>query len=700
VYSPDTVVISDTQDVTVVTEVAETFVIEQLAGIQGVIGPIGPQGIQGEIGPANELTVGTVTTSDTMSDVIISGTSPNQTIDFVLQRGPQGIQGIQGEAATIDVGSVTTGAAGTSASIVNSGTTGDAVFDFVIPKGDKGDQGIQGIKGDQGIQGDTGPANSLVVGTVSSTDTAPQVSITGTAPNQTINFVLQRGPQGIQGEQGIQGDPGTGTVNSVNGDFGPDIVLDAADVGAEPAFAAGTTAQYRRGDKTWQTLNKAAVGLSNVDNTSDANKPVSSATQTALDLKAPLNSPTFTGTVAGITKAMVGLSNADNTSDANKPVSTATQTALNAKADLVGGLVPTSQLPPLAINEVFTVVSQAAMLALTAQRGDMAIRTDTGKTYVLSTDAPSTLADWKEVMAGGQVISVAGKTGVVSLVKADVGLGNVDNTSDANKPVSSATQTALNLKANLASPTFTGTVSGITKTMVGLANVDDTSDANKPISTATQTALNAKENTIAVGTTAQFYRGDKTWQTLDKAAVGLANVDNTSDLAKPISTATQTALNGKAASSHTHAIGDLPVATSGTSNTTQLVRADDSRLSNARTPTAHVHAASEITSGVIATARLGSGTADTTTFLRGDNTWQVLSDPTVPIQAAAPTGKADGTFWYDSDDVSADGYANVTRVLHNGTAYPSRPPAAVYVEWIGPVTPTAFITGDTWVNTA
>lgn len=54
-----------------------------------------------------------------------------------------------------------------------------------------------------------------------------------------------------------------------------------------------------------------------------------------------------------------------------------------------------------------------------------------------------------------------------------------------------------------------------------------------------------KENFIAAGTTAQFWRGDKTWQPLDKAAVGLGNVDNTSDLNKPVSTATQTALDGK-----------------------------------------------------------------------------------------------------------------------------------------------------------
>lgn len=53
----------------------------------------------------------------------------------------------------------------------------------------------------------------------------------------------------------------------------------------EPLISAGTTTQYWRGDKTWQTLDKAAVGLANVDNTSDANKPVSTAMQTALDLK-------------------------------------------------------------------------------------------------------------------------------------------------------------------------------------------------------------------------------------------------------------------------------------------------------------------------------------------------------------------------------------------------------------------------------
>jgi hypothetical protein len=54
----------------------------------------------------------------------------------------------------------------------------------------------------------------------------------------------------------------------------------------------------------------------------------------------------------------------------------------------------------------------------------------------------------------------------------------------------------------------------LTKSDVGLNNVDNTSDANKPVSTATQTALNLKENSIAAGTTLQYWRGDKSWQTL------------------------------------------------------------------------------------------------------------------------------------------------------------------------------------------
>ena len=99
---------------------------------------------------------------------------------------------------------------------------------------------------------------------------------------------------------------------------------------------SGDATLANTGALTLNTSAKTTLGLNNLDNTSDANKPVSTATQTALDLKSNIASPTFTGTVGGITKAMVGLSNVDNTTDAGKPVSTATQSALDLKANLAG----------------------------------------------------------------------------------------------------------------------------------------------------------------------------------------------------------------------------------------------------------------------------------------------------------------------------------------------------------------------------
>lgn len=131
-------------------------------------------------------------------------------------------------------------------------------------------------------------------------------------------------------------------------------------------------------------------------------------------------------------------------------------------------------------------------------------------------------------------------TGTVNgITKTMVGLGNVDNTADTAKPISTAAATALALKAPLASPTFTGTVAGITKGMVGLGNVDNTSDASKPVSTAAADALALKAplaNPTFTGTVVG----------ITKAMVGLGNVDNTADTAKPVSIAQQAALDLKA----------------------------------------------------------------------------------------------------------------------------------------------------------
>lgn len=65
---------------------------------------------------------------------------------------------------------------------------------------------------------------------------------------------------------------------------------------------------------------------------------------------------------------------------------------------------------------------------------------------------------WQKVDNTDAVISVNGNSGVITLTKSDIGLSNVDNTSDASKPVSTAQQTALNLKADIIPTVSAGTV--------------------------------------------------------------------------------------------------------------------------------------------------------------------------------------------------------------------------------------------------
>ncbi len=170
----------------------------------------------------------------------------------------------------------------------------------------------------------------------------------------------------------------TGNFTDVNWKINPKFLKVEMDPAGGTSFAAmGTTrlqsvpfAYYANGvnaDKVDGVLSasqggtgvasisalKTALGIDQINNTNDLAKPISTATQVALDtkvstatfsttvaikanitdveLKAPIESPTFTGTVTGITKAMVGLPYVENTSDLSKPISTLTQIALDSK---------------------------------------------------------------------------------------------------------------------------------------------------------------------------------------------------------------------------------------------------------------------------------------------------------------------------------------------------------------------------------
>jgi len=87
-----------------------------------------------------------------------------------------------------------------------------------------------------------------------------------------------------------------------------------------------------------------------------------------------------------------------------------------------GSKIPTQYLPALAITSTFVVNSQAAQLALVAQEGDVAVRTDQSRNYIHNGGTADTMADWTQLLAPAPPVqSVNGQTGNVTLDAADVG---------------------------------------------------------------------------------------------------------------------------------------------------------------------------------------------------------------------------------------------------------------------------------------
>jgi len=189
-------------------------------------------------------------------------------------------------------------------------------------------------------------------------------------------------------------------------------------------------------------------------------------------------------------------------------------------ASLVDGKVPTNQLPSAILGALSyqgtwnaSFNSPAIPVASDSNKGWYYVVSVAGATPVSGVSdweigdwLVSNGTSWGKVDNSDKVSSVAGKTGAVTLSKTDVGLGNVDNTSDVNKPVSTATQTALDLKANLASPALTTPViTGTREKLTAMsANTVDLATGNyftKTISGATTFTVT---NVPATGTAASF----------------------------------------------------------------------------------------------------------------------------------------------------------------------------------------------------
>jgi hypothetical protein len=241
------------------------------------------------------------------------------------------------------------------------------------------------------------------------------------------------------------------------------------------------------------------VGLGNVDNTSDALKPVSTEQQAALDLKATKLDPVFTGTVTGVSAAMVGLGNVDNTSDALKPVSTEQQTALDLKA---------TKLDPEFTGTVTGVSAAMVGLGNVDNTSDALKPVSTEQQAALALKAPIDSPQFSGIPIAPTATQDINTTQIATTAFVKLAISNLIDNAPTALDTLNELSSALGADANFAAtvtesiaskapqldPVFTGTVSGITKSMVGLGNVDNTSDALKPVSTAQQTALDLKLN--------------------------------------------------------------------------------------------------------------------------------------------------------------------------------------------------------------
>lgn len=292
--------------------------------------------------------------------------------------GAPGANGVDGEAATIHVASTNTTAPGTDAQVTTEGTPQNVALHFYIPRGEKGD------KGDPGAQGGIGPAGAT--GATGATGA-------GVKPGGLEGQVLEKASNADFDTQWVY--PASAPVFSVDGRQGAVTLADLYDALGAAAAAQSAAEGYADGlAGNYDPAGAAAAAQSAAQGYADGlavNYDVAGAAAAA---EAAAKGYTDTYFVPNTAK---GAASGVATLDGN-------------------GKVPSTQLPAIAISETFVVASQSAMLALTAQTGDVAVRTDVSKSFILTAEPASTLANWQELLSPpNAVTSVDGRTGTVSL---------------------------------------------------------------------------------------------------------------------------------------------------------------------------------------------------------------------------------------------------------------------------------------------
>lgn len=228
-------------------------------------------------------------------------------------------------------------------------------------------------------------------------------------------------------------------------------------------------------------VTKKDLGLENVNNTSDEDKPVSVAQAAAIKVvqddvtehKNLKNNP------HEVTKEQLGLGNVDNTSDEDKPLSNAQKAAIEAAKSAAETHIQDK-------NNPHNVTKEQIGLGSVNNTSDLDKPVSTAQAAAI------------KVVQDDLNSHEDNKSNPHGVTKEQLGLGNVNNTSDEDKPISKAQKAAHDVISNSVKEHIENQSNphNVTKDQVGLGNVDNTSDKEKPISDATQDVLDTKVDKI------------------------------------------------------------------------------------------------------------------------------------------------------------------------------------------------------------
>jgi hypothetical protein len=299
------------------------------------------------------------------------------------------------------------------------------------------------------LVGPKGSNNVLSIGTVTTTTNA-SATITGASPNQTLNLGL---PKGDTGSSGI----------------------------IESATPPSDTSVL------WLDTSVSAV-LPSIDDLGDVT--ITGVANNNL-LKYDSTSGTWRNVTSIANTQVTGLGTA-STKDAGVANGVATLDS--------SGHVPQSQIPAVAITDTFVVASQAAMLALTAQTGDVAVRTDLSKSFILKGSDPTILGNWQELLSPAQgVTSVTASAPLTGGTITSSGTIGLDQTALSIQP-SQVTGTAVITTDSRLSDQRTPLDGSVTSAKISAAGLSPASIAGTAVITTDSRLSNSRTPTAHAST--------------------------------------------------------------------------------------------------------------------------------------------------------------------------------------------------------